>query len=86
MNDTQIEELKKQIIATFNLEDTKPEDIDTDAALFGDAGLGLDSIDALELIILVEKEYNIKISDPQKGKEIFKSVRSLADFITANTK
>lgn len=58
----------------------KPEDIATDASLFGD-GLGLDSIDALELIVLLEKEYGIKIEDPKEGKKIFHSIDTLADYI-----
>ena len=56
-------ELKKAIIEALNLEEVKPEDIDNDAPLFGD-GLGLDSIDALELIVLMEKRYGIKLQDP----------------------
>ena len=76
-------ELKKEIIESLNLEDVKPEDIDADAPLFG-SGLGLDSIDALELIVLMEKKYGIKLKDPQKGKEVFKSVNVMADFITKN--
>jgi acyl carrier protein len=51
--------------------------------LFGD-GLGLDSIDALELIVLMEKNYGIKLSDPNQGKEIFKSVAVMADYISKN--
>lgn len=74
------EQLKNQIIERLNLEGMQPEDIETDAALFGD-GLGLDSIDALELIVLLEKEYGIKIEDPKEGKKIFYSVDTLADFI-----
>lgn len=76
-------ELKESIIEALNLEDVKPEDIDADAPLFG-SGLGLDSIDALELIVLMEKKYGIKLKDPQKGKEVFKSVNVMADFITKN--
>ena len=76
-------ELKNEIIESLNLEDIKPEDIDADAPLFG-SGLGLDSIDALELIVLMEKKYGIKLKDPQKGKEVFKSVNVMADFITKN--
>lgn len=75
-----IEKLKMDIIQTLNLEDLKPEDIDADAPLFGD-GLGLDSIDALELIVLLEKNYGIKVSNPQEGKSIFKSVRTMAEYI-----
>lgn len=73
-------ELKKQIIEVLNLEDMKPEDIDENAPLFGE-GLGLDSIDALELIVLMEKNYGIKIKDPNEGKEIFKSVTVMAEYI-----
>ena len=76
-------ELKNEIIESLNLEDVKPEDIDADAPLFG-SGLGLDSIDALELIVLMEKKYGIKLKDPEKGKEVFKSVNVMADFITKN--
>jgi len=59
-----IAKLKEQIIAELNLEDSKAEDINDDSPLFGEGGLGLDSIDALELIVLLEKNYGIKIEDP----------------------
>ena len=75
--------LKQEIIEVLNLEDVKPEDIDNDAPLFGE-GLGLDSIDALELIVLMEKNYGIKLQDPAKGKEIFKSINVMADYIHKN--
>jgi len=75
--------LKEEIIDVLNLEDVKPADIDENAPLFGE-GLGLDSIDALELIVLMEKNYGIKLKDPAQGKEIFKSVKVLADYIEAN--
>jgi len=78
-------ELKEEIIKVLNLEDVTPADIDENAALFGE-GLGLDSIDALELIVLMEKNYGIKLQDPSQGKEIFKSVKVLADYIAANKK
>ena len=73
-------ELKQQIIKTLNLEDVACEDIDNDAPLFGD-GLGLDSIDALELIVLLEKHYGIKLSDPSQGKAIFQSVNTMARYV-----
>ena len=79
------EKLKKEIIEVLNLEDVKPEDIDVDAPLFGD-GLGLDSIDALELIVLLEKNYGIKIEDPKEGRKILTSVRTMADFILEHQK
>ncbi|MDR0507757.1 MAG: phosphopantetheine-binding protein [Dysgonamonadaceae bacterium] len=75
--------LKEEIIEVLNLEDVKPADIDENAALFGE-GLGLDSIDALELIVLMEKNYGVKLKDPAQGKEIFKSVKVLADYIAEN--
>jgi len=78
-----IENLKGQIITQLNLEGMTPEDIDADSSLFGD-GLGLDSIDALELIVLLEKEYGIKIADPKEGKKIFHSVTSLAEYVIAH--
>ena len=65
-------ELKKEIIEVLNLEEVTPEDIDSDAPLFGE-GLGLDSIDALELMMLMQKNYGIKIENSEKGKEIFQS-------------
>ena len=75
-----IEQLKSQIIEALNFEDMMPSDIDTDAPLFGE-GLGLDSIDALELIMLMDREYGIKLADPKQGKAIFRSVRTMAEYI-----
>lgn len=83
--DALIEKLKTQIIEQLNLAEVKPEDIQPDAPLFGE-GLGLDSIDALELIVLLEKHYGIKIQDPKDGKAIFQSVRTMADYIKAQGK
>ncbi|HYG38674.1 MAG TPA: phosphopantetheine-binding protein [Cytophagales bacterium] len=81
--DALITDLKGKIIHQLNLEDVKPEDIDDNAPLFG-SGLGLDSIDALELIVLLEKNYGLKIENPEAGKEIFSSIKSMADFIKEN--
>ena len=78
-----INDLKVKIIEILNLEDVSVEDIKNDDPLFGD-GLGLDSIDALELIVLLDKEYGIKITDPKEGKTIFKSVEVMADYIEKN--
>lgn len=78
-------QLKNQIIEALNLEDMTPEDIDSAAPLFGD-GLGLDSIDALELIVLLERQYGIKLTNPAQGKEIFSSVASIADYVNKNRK
>lgn len=78
-------QLKHQIIEVLNLEDMTVADIDSEAPLFGE-GLGLDSIDALELIVLLEREYGIKLSNPSEGKEIFKSVASIAEYVSKNRK
>jgi acyl carrier protein len=74
-------QLKLRIIEQLNLEDLTPEDINNSEALFGEDGLGLDSIDALEFIVLLEQFYDIIITDPSKGREIFNSIDSLSDFI-----
>ena len=76
--------LKTQIIDALNLEEIKPEDIKDDAPLFGPEGLGLDSIDALELIVLLEKNYGIKLTDPSKAKNVLTSVKAIADYIESN--
>lgn len=76
-------QLKSQIIEALNLEDITPADIDNDAPLFGD-GLGLDSIDALELIIIMEKQYGIRIENPADARPVFKSINTLAAFVEAN--
>jgi acyl carrier protein len=80
-----IKELKEEIISELNLEDLTPDDIDENAPLFGE-GLGLDSIDALSLIVILEKKYGLKIENPEDGKQIFHSIRTIADFIKANKK
>ena len=79
-----IEELKVKIIEQLNLEDIEPNEIDASQPLFGD-GLGLDSIDALELIVLMERDYGIKISDPKEGKEVFATLTTMAAYIQANS-
>ncbi|MBX2951351.1 MAG: acyl carrier protein [Leadbetterella sp.] len=73
-------EIKEKIIAALNLEDVTAADIKDDDALFGD-GLGLDSIDALELIVMLDKDYGIKLSDPKEGRNIFRSVETMAAYI-----
>ena len=78
-----IDQLKGEIIEQLNLEDIKKEDIKNDAPLFGE-GLGLDSIDALELIVLLEKNYGLKIANPADGKKIFQSVTTMAQYIQDN--
>lgn len=80
-----IKELKEEIREALNLEEMTPEDIDENDALFGD-GLGLDSIDALELIVLLDKKYGIKLANPAEGKAIFKSIATIADYVSKNRK
>ena len=72
--------LKKQIIEELNLQDIKPEDIEDAAPLFGD-GLGLDSIDALELVVLMEKFHGVKILDETVGEKVLYSVNTMAEYI-----
>ena len=76
-------ELKEKIIEQLNLEDMTVADIPDGEMLFGD-GIGLDSIDALELIVLLEKDYGIKLTDPKEGKKIFVNISTMADYIEAN--
>ena len=76
-------DLKEKIIQELNLKHLKATDIGDDQPLFVD-GLGLDSIDALELIVLMQQHYNIKIADPEQGPKIFRSVRTMAEYIKAH--
>ncbi|UII23385.1 phosphopantetheine-binding protein [Fulvivirga ligni] len=79
--------LKKQIIQYLNLMDVQPEDIEADEPLFGpESNIALDSIDAIELSVLLEREYDLKITDSKQGKKIMASVEKLAEFITENGK
>lgn len=79
-----METLKEQIIERLNLKDLRPENIGDDEPLFVE-GIGLDSIDALELIVLLQQEYNIKLSNAEEGPQVFHSVRTMAEYITANS-
>lgn len=78
-----IQKLKEEIIIALNLSELKAENIDEKAPLFVD-GLGLDSIDALELTVLLEKNYGLKIKTADEGKKILYSVKSMAEFINNN--
>ncbi len=82
--DELIDDLKVKIIAALNLEDVAPGDIDADEPLFDD-GLGLDSIDALELVVMLEKQYGIVVEDIEVTKKAFASVRALATFVAGNS-
>ena len=82
--DALVNELKKDLVEQLNLQIT-PEEIKEHEPLFIE-GLGLDSIDALELIVLLQKKYNIKINSAEEGKDIFYSVKTMADFIKSKKK
>ncbi len=74
-------ELKKLVVETLALEDTTPDEIETDAPLFGE-GLGLDSIDALEIAMVLEERYGVTLEDdPEANQRVFESIRSLAAFV-----
>lgn len=76
-------ELKAELIKQLNLEEMLPPDFDENTPLFGE-GLGLDSIDSLELVVLLDRNYGIKLKDPKEGKAVFYSIRTMAEFIHAN--
>jgi acyl carrier protein len=81
--DELISELKEEIVDLFGLSDVKVEDIDENARLIG-GDLGIDSVDALELIIMIEKKYGVKIPNPQVGREVFTSVANIAKYVSEN--
>ncbi len=79
-------ELKKEIIDQLQVEGITPEDVDPEAPLFGEGGLGLDSIDVLELVVLLDRNYGIKIRAPKEGPEIFYSIKTIAEYILDHQK
>ena len=79
-------QLKEQIIDALNLEDMTPKDIDSQLPLFGEGGIGLDSIDALEIIVLLEKNYGIRLANAAEGKSIFTSIENIAKYVSENRK
>ena len=76
-------ELKAKIIQSLNLQDISPEQIADDAPLFGAGGLELDSIDALELVVMLEKNYGIVVKDMEEGRPAFQSIKTLTAFVNA---
>lgn len=81
-----INDLKLQIKEALNLEELSIEDFDENAPLFGEEGIGLDSIDVLEIIVLLEKNYGIRLANPKEGKAIFHSIRTIVEYVQANRK
>jgi acyl carrier protein len=85
MSEEFIDQVKQMIIDSLRIEGMAPSDIETDAALFGE-GLGLDSIDALQLVVAMEKLFGVVVPDAATGSSVFKSVRSMADYIAEHRK
>lgn len=85
MSEELIEQVKQLIIDALRIEGMTPDEIGTDAPLFGD-GLGLDSIDALQLVVAMEKQYGVVVADAATGTTVFRSVRSMAAYIAENRK
>jgi acyl carrier protein len=81
--DKLMDDLKEQIAAQLKMKNIKPEDIGYDDPLFG-PGLGLDSLDVLELIVLLKHRYKLRIANAEDGQKVFRSVRTMAEYITAN--
>lgn len=78
-------DLKRLIVETLRMEEVSPEEIIDDEPLFGDEGLGLDSVDALELVVHIEESYGIQIEDEEVGRKVFASINALAEFIREKT-
>ena len=85
-NNNLSEQLKKIIIEELNLEDIDASEISNDDPLFGDEGLGLDSLDAVELVVLIQKHFGVEIKDMEEGKVALASISSLVDFINNHKK
>ncbi len=77
------QELRKELIKQLNLEDMLPPNFDENTPLFGE-GLGLDSIDSLELVVLMDRNYGLKLKDPKEGRHVFYSIRTMAEYIHKN--
>ena len=75
------QELKKLLVENLSIEDVTPADIGDDMPLFGDGGLGLDSLDGVEIVVMLQRHYGLDVKDMQKGREIFQSVNTLAQYV-----
>jgi len=81
--DELIKELREELIKQLNLEEILPDTFDENTPLFGE-GLGLDSIDSLELVVLLDRNYGLKLKDPKEGRTVFYSIRTMAEYIYNN--
>jgi acyl carrier protein len=81
--DELIKELREELIKQLNLEEMLPDTFDENTPLFGE-GLGLDSIDSLELVVLLDRNYGLKLKDPKEGRTVFYSIRTMAEYIYNN--
>lgn len=78
------DELKRLLVENLNLEDIKPADIGDDADLFGDDGVGLDSLDGVEVVVILHRQYGLDVKAMQKGRDVFRSINTLAPYVLAN--
>ncbi len=78
-----IVEVREELVKQLNLEDMLPEGFNENTPLFGE-GLGLDSIDSLELVVILDRNYGIKLKDPKEGRHVFQSIRTIAEYIAKN--
>ena len=78
------QELKQLLVSDLALEGVKPQDIDDDANLFGKGGLELDSLDGVEVVVILHRQYGLNVKDMQKGREIFRSINTLAAYVLQN--
>jgi acyl carrier protein len=78
------DELKRLFVENLSLDDRKPQDIGDDMDLFGDHGVGLDSLDGVEIVVLLRRQYGLDVKAMQKARDVFQSINTLANYVLAN--